>query len=65
MNQPSDEAFKNMLRFLLKTSVPRLIAKRINRKRAIINHLNNYLHLLRQVFLWKGKIKRTGLLSQS
>ncbi|MGE7916477.1 hypothetical protein [Lysinibacillus xylanilyticus] len=65
MNQPSDEALKNMLIFLLKTSVPRLIAKRINRKSAIINHLNNYLHLLRQVFLWEGKIKKTGLLSQS
>ncbi|MGE7949703.1 hypothetical protein [Lysinibacillus sp. NPDC093688] len=28
MNKPSDEALKNMLRFLLKTGVPRLIAKR-------------------------------------
>ncbi|MGN4127988.1 hypothetical protein ACMGD3_23740 [Lysinibacillus sphaericus] len=26
-NQPSDEALKNMLRFLLKTSVPRMLAR--------------------------------------
>jgi len=58
MNQPSDEAFKNMLRFLLKTSVPRLIAKRINRKRAIINYLNNYLYpiiLNNDIILKRGK----------
>ena len=27
-NQPSDEALRNMIRFLLKTSVPRLVAKK-------------------------------------
>lgn len=28
MNQPSDEALTNMIKFLLKTSVPRILAKR-------------------------------------
>lgn len=27
MNQPSDEAMRNLLAFLLKTSAPRIIAK--------------------------------------
>jgi hypothetical protein len=27
MNQPSDEALKKLLKFLLETSVPRIIAK--------------------------------------
>lgn len=27
-NQPSEEALRNLIRFLLKTSVPRIIAKR-------------------------------------
>ena len=29
MNQPSDEALRKMIRFLLKTSVPRVVSQKV------------------------------------
>lgn len=40
MNQPSEQALRNMIRFLLKTSVPRILAekeKEAAEKEAAIN----------------------------
>ncbi|WP_437829017.1 hypothetical protein ACQRXC_15045 [Niallia taxi] len=43
MNQPSDEALKNLLRFLLNTSVPRILEERNleHKQKGESNELNN------------------------
>lgn len=33
-SQPSDEALRNMIRFLLKTSIPRMLAKEAEEQRS-------------------------------